>query len=57
MENKMMFEVGQLVKFKKDGKGRLLNGSIEEIFEDGGFAVSRMVDGTEYVTFEKEVFI
>ena len=53
----MTLEVGQLVKFKKDGKGRLLNGSIEEIFEDGGFAVSRMVDGTEYVTFEKEVFI
>ena len=51
-----MFEVGQLIKFRKDGKGKKLNGSIAEIFEDGGFAVSRLVDGTEYVTFAKEVY-
>jgi len=66
-DDKMMFEVGQLVKFKKDGK--FVRGTINEVFFEErtfahdeepiieGFAVSRMVGDTEYVTFEKEVFI
>lgn len=57
---------GDAVKFKKNGK--TVRGKIDSIFyaertfahdEDPvieGFGVSRSVKGTEYVTFEKEVF-
>lgn len=55
MEKKSM--IGETVKFKKNGK--FVRGTISEVFyfEEmvEGFAVSRTIDGTEYVTYEKNV--
>ena len=49
--------IGETVKFKKNGK--FVRGTISEVFyfEEmvEGFAVSRTIDGTEYVTYEKNV--
>lgn len=49
--------IGETVKFKKNGK--FVRGKIAEVFyfEEmvEGFAVSRTIDGTEYVTYEKNV--
>jgi len=56
MEKKSM--IGETVKFMKNGK--FVRGKIAEVFyfEEEmveGFAVSRTIDGTEYVTYEKNV--
>ena len=56
---------GDVVKFKKDGK--FVRGTIDKVFFEErtfdhdeepvieGFAVSRMVDDVEYVTYETKV--
>ena len=49
---------GDVVKYKKNGK--TVRGKIQEIFFDEdfnieGFAVSRFVGDTEYITYEENV--